>query len=126
MQQHYTSLLNSQLWNCFCTFTSRNAMGNEGFRRMMSHLSYMIKAPEKSSIFWTTEAFKDRTGRHAHALIQTDIPIPHIKKFCEKKYGKCTVELFDKTKNGADYFTKDIGFTSNDYEFIGLRKNSEK
>ena len=83
----------------------------------MNHLCRVIKAPAESKAFWITERHK-KGDVHVHALIKTVVKGEIIKQWWEKKYGRCTVDPFDKSRKGSEYVTKYIEQKYNDYDFV--------
>ena len=118
MKGHFARVIEMYEWDLSCTFTTRYPLRAQGASRLMNNLCKVIKAPQKSKMFWITEAFLDREGCHIHALIKTSLPDYIIKKWWEKNYGGCSVYLFDNSTKGTHYITKCIDGNKFEYDII--------
>lgn len=112
-------------WSFFFTVAYKNdRLKNNCFKQMHGVYDYLQKKYGNDTelrMFFTTEAFTNRTGYHNHFVIHIE-----NKKFHKAivtdiqnyfKYDRVDVSLYDRYKAGLFYISKD-GLNGEDWDFI--------
>jgi hypothetical protein len=130
--EDYGLWLNSQSWDYYGTFTTRQSLTLTGARRSMERLYRLLAADYNSDpkIFWVAEPFDTKYGCHLHALLK--LPNNHtslktkIKDAWQvvsygkgkKEYNNTTIKVYDKKKGAHFYIAKYLHRDDADYDIL--------